>query len=96
MQTPSVVGGSQAPSRLAGPGSNNPSGGDQDEDDDPEANAAADMTVARGTENEIQEEKMLRAMLVKSLDREQMIRYEKWRASKIPDAAVKRVCFLLF
>lgn len=95
----------QTPSLMAGVGSRagvgddavtdagNISGGvdgDGDDDDD-DANAAADMTVARATVNELQEQRMLRAMLIKHLDPEQTMRYEKWRSSKLPESAVKRI-----
>lgn len=100
----------QTPSLMAGVGSRagvgddavtdagNISGGvdgDGDDDDD-DANAAADMTVARATVNELQEQRMLRAMLIKHLDPEQTMRYEKWRSSKLPESAVKRVKLCLF
>ncbi|KAJ2896078.1 Transcription initiation factor TFIID subunit 11 [Zalerion maritima] len=97
--TPSVVdGGSQAPSQRPGggdgsiaQGSQNATGEEQEDDDDPEANVGAEMTVARSSEKEAHNERQARNMLVKALEPEQMMRYERWRSSKLGDAPVKKL-----
>jgi transcription initiation factor TFIID subunit 11 len=85
--TPSLVGG-RAPTTASG------QGGDKDADDD-EDDEKAEMAledVAARTQEQKQEEIRLRAMLVESFDSEQYSRYELWRAAKLSDAVVKRVC----
>lgn len=86
--TPSMVDG-KAPTTVSGQG-----GEDKDaEEDDDDANAemALEDVVAR-TQEQKQEEVRLRAMLVEAFDPEQYDRYERWRAAKLSDAVVKRVC----
>ncbi|KAG9250288.1 hTAFII28-like protein conserved region-domain-containing protein [Emericellopsis atlantica] len=82
----SVAGGSKAPTSMAnGAGKD---GEEEEEEDKPEM--ALEDVVAR-TQEQKQEEVRLRAMLVESMDKEQMARYENWRASKLQDSVVKRV-----
>lgn len=44
------------------------------------------------TQEQKQEEIRLRAMLVENFDPQQMDRYEQWRAGKLAESVVKRVC----
>jgi transcription initiation factor TFIID subunit 11 len=89
-QTPSLVGG-RAPTTISA------SGVDRDQgavDDDDEADGPLQMELVDATartKEQKQEESRLRAHLVEAFDRDQMSRYEIWRASRLPDAVVRRV-----
>lgn len=87
-KTPSLVGG-KAPTTVSGQGGEKDG---EEEDDDEKAEMALEDVVAR-TQEQKQEEIRLRAMLVESFDSDQYNRYELWRAAKLSDAVVKRVCF---
>lgn len=82
--TPSVAGG-KAPTTANGQDDE-----EDDEDDDKAEMAVEDVAVR--TQEQKQEEIRMRAMLVESFDSEQYNRYELWRAAKLSDAVVKRVC----
>lgn len=86
-QTPSLAGG-KAPTNVSGQGGEKD--GEEDEDDDKAEMALED--VGARTQEQKQEEIRLRAMLVESFDSEQYNRYELWRAAKLSDSVVKRVC----
>ncbi|SPN98960.1 related to transcription initiation factor IID beta chain [Cephalotrichum gorgonifer] len=59
------------------------------EDEDDEANA---MEMEGGqSEEQKNEERRLRGVLAQALDRVQYDRYERWRAVRIPEAAVRRL-----
>lgn len=62
-----------------------------EEDDEDEKAEMALEDVGTRTQEQTQEEKRLRAMLVDSFDRDQYDRYEHWRAARLSDAVVKRV-----
>lgn len=87
-QTPSLVGG-RAPTNVSGQGGDKEG---EDDDDDDKAEMALEDVVAR-TQEQKQEEQKLRAMLVEAFDSQQYNRYELWRAAKLADSVVKRVCF---
>jgi transcription initiation factor TFIID subunit 11 len=88
-RTPSLVGG-KAPTTVSGQGGYKD--GEEDEDDDKAEMAVDD--VGDRTQEQKQEEIRLRAMLVEAFDTEQYDRYEHWRAAKLSEAVVKRVCCL--
>lgn len=85
--TPSVAGG-KAPTTANGQDD------EEDDDDDDKAEMAVEDVAVR-TQEQKQEEIRMRAMLVESFDPEQYNRYELWRAAKLSDAVVKRVCLFL-
>lgn len=85
-QTPSLVGG-RAPTAVSGQGGEK----EDDDEDDEKAEMALEDVVAR-TQEQKQEEIRLRAMLVEAFDSQQYNRYELWRAAKLADSVVKRVC----
>jgi hypothetical protein len=87
-KTPSLVGG-RAPTAVSGQGGEK----DDDDEDDEKAEMALEDVVAR-TQEQKQEEIRLRAMLVEAFDTQQYNRYELWRAAKLADSVVKRVCNL--
>lgn len=63
------------------------------EDEDEEGGETAVAMVAR-TDEEKRKENEHKAMLLNALDPDQFLRYEAWRASKLPDSTVRRVCLL--
>lgn len=88
--TPSLAGGSKAPTSVNG------ATGDKDLEDDDEEDDQAEMAVEGAgamTEAQIAEEHRVRAMLVDSFDPDQLIRYENWRAARLTEAVVKRVSY---
>jgi transcription initiation factor TFIID subunit 11 len=86
-QTPSLVGG-RAPTTVSGAGGDKDAGADDDDDVD----GPLELVDANArTQEQKQEETRLRAMLVLAMDKEQEQRFELWRASKLPDAVVRRV-----
>lgn len=87
-QTPSLVGG-RAPTAVSGQGGEK----EDDDEDDEKAEMALEDVVAR-TQEQKQEEIRLRAMLVEAFDSQQYNRYELWRAAKLADSVVKRVCYV--
>lgn len=86
-KTPSLVGG-KAPTAVSGQGGDK----DAEEDEDDNAEMALEDVVAR-TQEQKAEEIRLRAMFFSVLDADQEKRYGNWRAAKLPDSVVKRVCF---
>lgn len=86
--TPSIAGG-RAPTAVSGQGGER----EEDDEDDEKAEMALVDVVAR-TQEQKQEEIRLRAMLVEAFDSQQYSRYELWRAAKLADSVVKRVCSL--
>ena len=89
--TPSLVGG-RAPTVVStNAGDNGNTAAEEEEDKSgPRALELVDSTAR--TQEQKKEEIKLRAFLVEAFDPEQMARYECWRASKLSDAVVKRVC----
>jgi len=87
--TPSVVG--RTPTVVSGA-----QGDKEAEEDDGDDAVDLDLDREERTEEQKSEENKLRAMLVQSFTGQQMERYEHWRVSKLPDAAVKRVCHHVF
>ena len=83
----SSVAGGKAQTTASGQGGDKD--GEDDEDDDKAEMALEDMGVR--TQEQTQEERRLRAMLVDAFDADQYDRYEHWRAAKLSDAVVKRV-----
>ncbi|PSS23370.1 hypothetical protein M430DRAFT_97306 [Amorphotheca resinae ATCC 22711] len=60
------------------------------EDEDEEGGETAVAMVAR-TDEEKRKENEHKAMLLNALDPDQFLRYEAWRASKLPDSTVRRI-----
>lgn len=80
--------GSKAAGSLTG-------GENKEVEDDDEEDEQAEMAVEGGgamTEAQIAEEHRMKAMLVDSFDPNQADRYETWRAARLTEAVVKRVC----
>lgn len=88
-RTPSLVGG-KASTLVSG------QGGDKDEDFEDEKEEMAVEEAVVSTREQQAEELRMRAMLVESFDDDQMGRYEQWRAAKLSDPVVKRVCHASF
>lgn len=84
----SSVAGGKAGTTVSGAGGDNQAEEDDDDND-------MQMGVVGGetrTQEQKQEEIRLRAMLVENFDPQQMDRYEQWRAGKLAESVVKRVC----
>jgi transcription initiation factor TFIID subunit 11 len=62
------------------------------EDDDEEGGGETAVTIVARTDEEKKKEKEHKAMLLTALNPDQFQRYEAWRASKLPDSVVRRVC----
>jgi transcription initiation factor TFIID subunit 11 len=86
----SVVGGraKSTVSGVSGKGKRQASRDESVEEDD--IGGDTDINV-NGTAAEKQKDMENKAMLVQGLDKEQMLRYEAWRSSKLTDAVVRRV-----
>lgn len=65
---------------------------EEDEDEDTGGGDTAVARVAR-TDEEAQKENEQKAMLLEAFDSEQFDRFEGWRASKLADSVVRRVCY---
>jgi transcription initiation factor TFIID subunit 11 len=68
------------------------------DDEDEEGGGETAVTMVARTDEEKRKEKEHKALLLSALDPDQFQRYEAWRASKLADAVVRRVCYssLLF
>lgn len=92
--SPSLVGdASTANSRRGYSRSAKNGAGDtaEEEEDDAAANEVMAMEQAARTQDQKREEARLRAMLVEALDKDQYLRYENWRAARLPDSVIRRV-----
>lgn len=88
-RTKSVVSGASGRGRRA----SREATAEEDEEEDGGGETA--VAIEARTDEEATKEKQMRAMLYAVFDPEQFDRYEAWRASKLADSVVRRVCYLL-
>jgi transcription initiation factor TFIID subunit 11 len=67
-----------------------------DDYDDEEGGGDTAVAIEARTDDEAMKESELKAVLYSVLDPEQSDRLEAWRASKLADSVVRRVCYSLF
>lgn len=63
------------------------------DDEDEEGGGETAVTMVARTDEEKKKEKEHKVLLLSVLDSDQFQRYEAWRASKLADAVVRRVCY---
>jgi len=64
-------------------------------EEDDEANEMA-LTTQSATAEERQKENAQKAMLTEQFDPDQFERFETWRAAKLVESTVRRVCLIVF
>jgi transcription initiation factor TFIID subunit 11 len=63
-----------------------------EEDEEEEGGGETAVAIEARTDEEAMKENEMKAVLLSTFDPEQFSRFEAWRASKLADSVVRRVC----
>jgi transcription initiation factor TFIID subunit 11 len=64
-----------------------------EEDEEEEGGGETAVAIEARTDEEAMKENEMKAVLLSTFDPEQFSRFEAWRASKLADSVVRRVCY---